>query len=61
MIRPRYFPDSIVVHLVSVFAFSHSLDPKETMRTVSETISLLISKKAFHEAQKVVQNAMPLQ
>ena len=27
MIRPRYLPDSIVVQLVSVSAFSHSLDP----------------------------------
>jgi len=28
MIRPRYFSDSIVAQLVSVSAFSRSLDPK---------------------------------
>ncbi len=31
MIRPRYFPDSFVAQLVSVSAFLHSLDPKETL------------------------------
>ena len=30
MIRPRYLPDSIVAQLVSVSAFSHSLDPERT-------------------------------
>ncbi len=33
MIRPRYLPDSIVAQLVSVFAFSHNLDPKATFRS----------------------------
>ena len=36
MIRPRYFPDSIVAQLVSVSAFSHSLDPKATLAPLSE-------------------------
>ncbi len=44
MIRPRYFPDSIVAQLVSVSAFSHGLGH---LRTCSDGKSLVCF---YHES-----------
>ena len=40
MIRPRYFPNSIVAQLVSVSAFSHGLGPEPTLKHDRRTESL---------------------
>lgn len=36
MIRLSYLPDSIVAQLVSVSAFSYSLDPKVTLEVIAQ-------------------------
>ena len=48
MIRPRYLPDSIVAQLVSVSAFSHSLDPLRKLMMLREKLVKIGAKVVRH-------------
>ncbi len=48
MIRPRYLPDSIIAQLVSVSAFSHSLDSNRKLLMLPEKLLKIGVKVVRH-------------
>ncbi len=48
MIRPRYFPDSIIAQLVSASALSHSQDPLRKLVTLFVKLVKIGAKVVRH-------------